>query len=101
MDGAGFDPTRWSHWLLIICFSGVSAVGLALSWQWRREARVKRKRAKLAHRLMQELHGVSSLSPKEIRFSVGEASRLSGETLPMPENFPSYEEFSNDRSASS
>lgn len=62
MDGAGFDPNRWNHWLLIGCFVGMSIWGLQLSWQWGKEvrskARARRERTKLARRLAAELHGV-------------------------------------------
>ena len=58
MDSAGFDPTRWNHWLLIGCFVSLSTWGLYLSWQWRAEARLQRKKAKLARRLAIALHGV-------------------------------------------
>ena len=68
MNDVGFDPTRWSYWLLIVCFIGVSTWGLYLSWQWaseiRSQADLKRKRAKLARRLMVEMHGMSYCSPK-------------------------------------
>ena len=43
MEKAGFDAASWSHWLLIICFVGVSAWGLALSWQWGKTSRTRRK----------------------------------------------------------
>ncbi|MEL6139121.1 MAG: hypothetical protein AAFQ61_13225 [Cyanobacteria bacterium J06626_23] len=36
-QGDAFDPTRWDHWLLILCFLSISAVGLWLSWQWRQQ----------------------------------------------------------------
>lgn len=58
MDGAGFNPTHGSHWLLIGCFIGVSIWGLSLSWQWQRQAKLKRERARLARRLAMELNGV-------------------------------------------
>jgi len=35
MDSAGFDVSRWDHWLLIISFVGVASCGLRLAWQWR------------------------------------------------------------------
>ncbi|NJM98672.1 MAG: hypothetical protein HC800_17285 [Phormidesmis sp. RL_2_1] len=56
MDSAGFDPTRWHHWLLIGCFVGVSIWGLYLSWQWRTKARLQRRQTKLARRLAIALH---------------------------------------------
>ena len=59
MDATGFDPTRLAHWLLISCFVGVSIWGLLLSWGWRQEAQMKRRRSKLARRLAMELHGVN------------------------------------------
>lgn len=62
MDSAGFDPTDWGHWLLIICFLGVSLVGLSLSWQWNKDVKAERKRAQLARRLARELHGGRALS---------------------------------------
>lgn len=58
MDGVGFDPTYASHWLLIGCFMGISIWGLLLSWQWQRQTKLKRERAKLARRLAMELHGI-------------------------------------------
>ncbi len=75
MDGAGFDPNRWSHWLLISCFIGTSIWGLQLSWQWGKEARSKararRERTRLARRLAVELHGVgrSSLEARRSPFT--------------------------------
>lgn len=57
MDSAGFNPTDWGHWLLIICFLGVSLVGLSLSWQWNKDVKAQRKRAQLVRRLARELHG--------------------------------------------
>ncbi len=68
MDSAGFDPTRWHHWLLLGCFIGVSIWGVSLSWQWRRAARVRRERAKVARRLAMELHGVGQAYSKERRW---------------------------------
>ncbi len=66
MDGAGFDPNRWNHWLLISCFVGMSILGLQLPWQWGKESRSKlkarRERARLARRLSVELHGVGRSS---------------------------------------
>ncbi|MGB3300775.1 MAG: hypothetical protein WBA76_21125 [Phormidesmis sp.] len=61
MSNASFDPTHWSHWLLVGCFFCVSIAGLRLLWQWRNEAKNKaiarQKRAKLARFLAMELHG--------------------------------------------
>jgi len=62
MDSVGFDPTRWNHWLLIGCFMSVSMWGLYLSWQWRTEARLKRKQVRLARRLAIALHGARDAS---------------------------------------
>ncbi len=46
MEKAGFDLASWSHWLLIICFVGVSVWGLMLSWQWGEKNRTRRQRNK-------------------------------------------------------
>ncbi|MEM9090927.1 MAG: hypothetical protein AAGC93_19545 [Cyanobacteria bacterium P01_F01_bin.53] len=46
MDGAGFEMARLDHWLLIVCFLGLSASGLGLSWQWRQAGKAQRKRAR-------------------------------------------------------
>ncbi len=77
MDGVSFDPTRWTHWLLIGCFIGVSIWGLSLSWQWQRQAGLKRERAQLARRLAMELHGVSYLS--EERRTLADRSITAGD----------------------
>jgi hypothetical protein len=56
MNNTGFNSADWSHWLLIVCFVGVAAVGLGLSWQWRLARQEKRRRSRLARRLALELH---------------------------------------------
>lgn len=75
MDATGFNTAYWSHWLLIGCFVSVSAWGLLLSWQWRQEARMKDRQAKLARRLAVELHGVDYSS--KVGFSPLERSIVS------------------------
>lgn len=64
MNHAGFNPSHWSHWLLIGCFLGLSIWGLSLSWRWRQ---LKRERAKLVRRLAIERHGVNRSSQKKLR----------------------------------
>lgn len=46
MEKVGFNLASWSHWLLVVCFVGVSAWGLMLSWQWGEKDRTRRQRNK-------------------------------------------------------
>ena len=43
MDSTGFDPTNWSHWLLLGCCAVTSAWVLMLSWRWNEHQRMRRK----------------------------------------------------------
>ncbi len=95
MDSAGFDPTRWNHWLLIGCFISVSIWGLYLSWQWSAEARLKRKRAKLARRLAIALH---SVRPSSAPSSAADGRSRSPSTGRWPQNTLVNEEFTTSRS---
>lgn len=52
----GFDSERWDHWLLIVCFGVVSACGLWLSSQWKRERLERLAKASTSKRLMQIVH---------------------------------------------
>ena len=51
MDNAGFSAVRWDHWLLVVCFLAVASYGIYLSWQWKRDAKVRRAKRMLARRL--------------------------------------------------
>lgn len=55
MDGAGFEMARLDHWLLIVCFLGLSVNGLWLSWQWHKADRSQRKRTRRARRLAMDI----------------------------------------------
>ncbi|MEL6814829.1 MAG: hypothetical protein AAFP03_08440, partial [Cyanobacteria bacterium J06598_3] len=58
MDSAGFDVTRWDHWLVISCFVVMAAGGLWACWQFRQAAnkRTQRQvRSRLARRLSMEV----------------------------------------------
>ena len=66
MEKAGFDAASWSHWLLIICFLGLSVWGLALSWQWGEKARTRRKWKKRIHserKQAERSHRLAALEP--------------------------------------
>lgn len=76
MDSAGFDSACWDHWLLVSCFAGMSIVGLRLSWQWRQEARITRKRAKLSRWVAMELRSAQNLSLLERQFSIDTTSQF-------------------------
>ncbi|MEL6491229.1 MAG: hypothetical protein AAFQ95_14830 [Cyanobacteria bacterium J06621_3] len=58
MHFSNFDPARWDHWLLIAVFCAITTWGLMLSGQWQRERQEKQAKAKLARRLMSELHNL-------------------------------------------
>jgi hypothetical protein len=73
MNDTGFNSADWSHWLLIVCFVAVAAVGLWLSWQWRLAHREKRRRSRLSRRLALELHQSTERSQQVITgLSAGE-----------------------------
>lgn len=59
MDSAGFDATRWEHWLVISCFIVMAAGGLWSSGQFsqaaKKRARQQQVRSRLARRLAMEV----------------------------------------------
>ncbi|MEO0645354.1 MAG: hypothetical protein AAFZ17_04230 [Cyanobacteria bacterium J06650_10] len=56
MGNTGFDPTDWGHWALVSCFCAIAAIGLYLSWQWRKERLERKAKASLIRRLIQTVH---------------------------------------------
>lgn len=81
MDSAGFDATRWEHWLVIGCFVVMAAGGLWSSWQFKqaakKRARQQQVRSRLARRLAMELR-----LPDES--SVGSSGLKSARLRPRP-----------------
>ncbi|MEM8502177.1 MAG: hypothetical protein AAF716_03380 [Cyanobacteria bacterium P01_D01_bin.1] len=69
MNEAGFDASRWDHWLLL--FGAVVGLGYALwlSWQWNWEGRQKRRRDRTSRRIRAELYGpeLSKASRQDLR----------------------------------
>ena len=65
MNNAGFSAVRWDHWLLIVCFLAVASYGMYLSWQWKRDAKIKRAR-RMRIRLVRQLQ-MSQSNTQEAR----------------------------------